>query len=351
MAQEQYIHTRCPRCGKKLKYDRGKRGLKCSNCRYSRALGRNTDQVDTHPLTSGVSFDAFQRGLGLTLYDYQCQKCKTVIASTQEEPLEECPFCGTKDKWEKVEMSKDQILPYQMIPFTLSESSARSILSKWLKNKWLYPGSINKCLEEGHLKGVYMPVFFADVFTRSTWKGEASFQYAEQRGDRVVKRSIREPVKGYYENFYENFARNQTSGAKKSINDIMPFQISQGIPYDAEFLKNWYVELYQSDLLGELREMEKQIDKLIEGQAKRRSKGNDLKRLMVRSEKMLIAFRTMLIPVWVGGFTYQGKRFQYLVNGQTGEVTGKIPLSFRRIAMLVVGGVGLVGGLILLATL
>ncbi|MCB0854837.1 MAG: hypothetical protein KDD63_21600, partial [Bacteroidetes bacterium] len=44
-----------------------------------------------------------------------------------------------------------------------------------------------------------------------------------------------------------------------------------------------------------------------------------------------ITFRHALVPVWVSIYTYQGKNFQFLVNGQTGRVTGEKPISFNKI--------------------
>ena len=43
----------------------------------------------------------------------------------------------------------------------------------------------------------------------------------------------------------------------------------------------------------------------------------------------------MLLPIWIAAYRYQDKPFQFLVNGQTGEVVGKAPWSWIKITLFV----------------
>jgi hypothetical protein len=43
-----------------------------------------------------------------------------------------------------------------------------------------------------------------------------------------------------------------------------------------------------------------------------------------------------LLPVYAGAYRYNGKLFQILVNGRTGEIQGDRPYSVWKIALLVV---------------
>lgn len=62
----------------------------------------------------------------------------------------------------------------------------------------------------------------------------------------------------------------------------------------------------------------------------------------------------MLLPAWVMTYQYHGETYYYAVNGQTGKVCGRLPLSKARLAILF-GGVtaavaavaGLIGGIFL----
>jgi hypothetical protein len=49
-----------------------------------------------------------------------------------------------------------------------------------------------------------------------------------------------------------------------------------------------------------------------------------------------VTFKHLLLPVYAGAYRYNGKLFQILVNGRTGEIQGARPYSFWKIALLVV---------------
>jgi hypothetical protein len=45
-------------------------------------------------------------------------------------------------------------------------------------------------------------------------------------------------------------------------------------------------------------------------------------------------FKHVLLPIWISVYRYQGKPFRFLVNGQTGEVSGHAPWSIWKISLL-----------------
>ena len=54
----------------------------------------------------------------------------------------------------------------------------------------------------------------------------------------------------------------------------------------------------------------------------------------------------MLLPVWASAYRYRGKRYQFIVNGQTGEVQGERPWSWLRIGLAVAAGLIVAGAII-----
>ena len=49
-----------------------------------------------------------------------------------------------------------------------------------------------------------------------------------------------------------------------------------------------------------------------------------------------ITWKHVLLPVWVAAYQYKGKSFRFLVNGETGEVSGESPLSWFKILGLLI---------------
>jgi len=341
MSQVQYVHTGCPRCGNRMTYEGGKKALKCGRCKYRRELGRNTEKVQNHPLTSGIKWQDFSKGLQLDLFAFQCGSCKAIITQVEESPPASCPFCKGEE-WKESGQVDKIMEPFGMMPFAISKTSAREKLKKWLNPrgrfpfpsaKWWYPKGIYGVLEEENLKGLYLPLFFADVFSRSTWTGKAGFQHMKEQKGKVVKSRVYEPVAGYYENFFQDQFQADTKGVDKHFTDILPYEIKNVVSFNSQHLAHWPVEVYPSQEGEILKKIEKRVDKRIEREAKKRSKGEGVKDLKIQSEKFLITLRHVLVPVWIATYYYQGNRYQFLVNGQSGKVAGNKPLSFLRIAL------------------
>ena len=58
-----------------------------------------------------------------------------------------------------------------------------------------------------------------------------------------------------------------------------------------------------------------------------------------------ITYKYLLVPTWISSFRYKGKIYQFAVNGQTGKVGGKAPVSAWRVFLAVLMGIGILVGL------
>ena len=54
-------------------------------------------------------------------------------------------------------------------------------------------------------------------------------------------------------------------------------------------------------------------------------------------------FKHILVPVWLLTYDYFGKSYQVLVNGYTGRIAGKHPLSWVKITLAILGGLLAIG--------
>jgi len=61
-----------------------------------------------------------------------------------------------------------------------------------------------------------------------------------------------------------------------------------------------------------------------------------------------VTFKHVLLPVWIAAFRYHDKVFRFLVNGQTGKVTGKAPLSWFKILLFIAFIAGIIATIVVL---
>ena len=51
---------------------------------------------------------------------------------------------------------------------------------------------------------------------------------------------------------------------------------------------------------------------------------------------------SLLLPVWISCFRYQDKIYRFMVNGQTGKVSGKTPISWIKVALTTIAVIAII---------
>ncbi|MEL6591822.1 MAG: hypothetical protein AAFQ68_17140 [Bacteroidota bacterium] len=373
--QEQtFVHARCPECGGQLKLAEGNRKLACTSCKYKRDLSKNYENVVTKKaLKDRVNLKEFTRGFGnYPLTEYQCGKCKAVVAVKRGAELGRCPFCTSTDLKPSDRQGKI-LFPDKIIPPVIPKKVARGKIKRFLGSIFLnlYAPGIKQVLDSDAIKGVYLPAFLFDAYTRTKWRGDAGFKYTytipdgsggggnkgkgrgkggrnnrgggNRGGGGGKKQSgvVWDSIDGYFEHLYDKLMVMGSDAVEKGSLDGLPYNTSDLVPFDDRYMgTEWAVELYQKDDIKFFEMADSKIDKDLQTQAKKKLTNDNkrvegTKKFEVISEKSAITFRHIWVPVWIAVFPYKGKHFQFLVNAQTGRLYGKRPLSTIRIIIAV----------------
>ena len=120
------------------------------------------------------------------------------------------------------------------------------------------------------------------------------------------------------------------------LRKIEPFPTTSDLkPYDPGFLSGWVVEQYQIDLIAAAQHSRQIMDRKTEALCSEQVPGDTQRGLQVDADYRQQTFKHVLVPVWVLGYTYGSQVYQIVVNGYTGAIAGKHPLSWVKIALLV----------------
>ena len=47
-----------------------------------------------------------------------------------------------------------------------------------------------------------------------------------------------------------------------------------------------------------------------------------------------VTYKYLLLPVWISSFQYKDKVYHFMINGQTGKVSGETPISWIKVAIV-----------------
>lgn len=155
--------------------------------------------------------------------------------------------------------------------------------------------------------------------------------------------------RGTHEHFYDDLLLLASRSLANQQNHIEPvlddYDLDAVVDYDARVLLGWETEVYSIDLAEGLEEARTTFREQEVESCKQELGGDEQRGLRVHTTLNDESFKHLLLPLWVCAYLYQGKLYHFLVNGQTGKVSGSYPYSPWKIALLVLLGLLLAGGI------
>ena len=117
---------------------------------------------------------------------------------------------------------------------------------------------------------------------------------------------------------------------------IEPFQLNGLVDYKTEYLSGFLAERYSIPLKEGWNDAKVVIDDGITSGIRRQVHGDVVNIVSVSTDYDDITYKHILLPIWISSFQFNNKVYRFLVNGQTGKVSGKSPVSAVKVSIAVV---------------
>ncbi len=339
----------CAGCGAKLSFAPGTRTLKCEYCGTSNEIARDDSRVEE------LDFQTYLKALEgkmevQEVEEVKCDKCGAEQTLAGSLFAGHCTFCGAAIVSKSY--ASRRIKPKAIVPFQVNKARAADSFRRWIRGQWLAPGDLKKYAQsDAGLSGVYLPYWTYDCNTASDYAGERGDDYyttetyttqdssgRSSTQTRRVKHTRWTPASGHVEKFHDDVLVMASKTLPQGISDsVMRFNLKGLVPYQPEFVSGFQAEAYQVTLRDGFPIAKQYIDEAIAALI-RRDIGGDQQRIHSVSTRYAdVKFKHVLLPAWISAYRYRDKVYRFLINGQTGEVSGESPKSWWKIALLVVG--------------
>jgi predicted RNA-binding Zn-ribbon protein involved in translation (DUF1610 family) len=335
----------CPACGAEAVWNPAKSRLVCPFCgTESPATIDANGIIVEHDLASALSAipDA-ARGSQRAARQVRCQSCSAICLLDASRQAQNCPFCGSAQLVAYTETSA-ALRPESVLPFTVPETAARDGIRAWYGRLWLAPSALARRALTDTVHGLYVPYWTFDAQAEADWTAEAGHYYYEtetvivngQPRVRQVQRIRWEPAAGHVGHFFDDDLVCASVGVQPAlIRGIEPFPTHSLKPYDPAYVAGWIVERYQIDLVGAAQRARAAMDARLQTLCAQQIPGDTFRNLVVHADYSRQTFKHILAPVWLLGYSYGARRFQCVMNGFTGAVSGEYPKSAWKIALIV----------------
>jgi DNA-directed RNA polymerase subunit RPC12/RpoP len=344
-------HWPCTACGADLTYAPGQTNLVCEHCGHAQAIEPAAPAVKARALGE----IPLERGLAETVDDAisdearstSCPTCGALVEFSGASHASDCPYCATPVVVDTGTYRR--LKPQALVPFSLTEDQARDALSKWLGGLWFAPNGLLEYTRKGRkMAGIYVPFWSFDADTKSRYTGQRGEHYTETRTVSVVvngKRENREEqvqktrwhaTSGKVARFFDDMLVMASKSLPKRLgNELTSWDLGKLEAYSTDYLAGFQAEGYTILLHEGHLDARSRMESRIEADVRRDIGGDEQRITWVDTTWQHETFKHILLPVWTAAYKYSGKSFQFLVNGQTGEVQGERPYSWWKIGFAV----------------
>jgi hypothetical protein len=149
-------------------------------------------------------------------------------------------------------------------------------------------------------------------------------------------------TRGIHNEFIDDELVNASTQHDRSLMaGLEPFNTKDNLTYKPEYIAGFASERYAIGLKEGWEKAKSSIYSRLRSNIRKnilREKNADrVDGLKTSTVYNNITYKYLLLPIWISSFRYGDKTYQFMVNGQTGKVSGKIPVSPVKVAITAVG--------------
>jgi len=247
----------------------------------------------------------------------QCDACAGSVVYDANREVAQCLFCGS------VAVHPDELSdipkPATFVPFTVERQRADAAFRTWARSSWWYPREVRN-----------LAIVLSDAMLPA-WRFEAGVETHWAGLERAMTKSGLRPVSGIAKTTSSTMVTASLGVSDKELSALQPFESTD--------LRKWDEQAqsvpHEVPSVSETAARDRARERLSAAHRRRIKKDNRLQRC--NGSSLLDVRRTelMMLPIWIGSFRYRDLPWRFVINAQTGKVTGRAPLDRVKVAIAV----------------
>ena len=341
---------KCPCCDGAIAFDTESQKMECPYCgtefemetlaAYDNELHNDSESDMQWETGAGKEW---QEGEADGLRNYQCNSCGGEIVGDDTLAASKCPYCGNP----VVMMGQftGSLKPDFVIPFKLDKEAAKQALINHYKGKRFLPKVFKDQNHIDEIKGVYVPfwMFGADAHANIRYKATSIRHWSDSRYDYTETSFYNVTRQGSL-----GFADVPVDGSTKMADDLMesiePFDFSQAVDFQTAYLAGFMADKYDVDAEASVERANARIKKSTEDAFASTVNGYATVTPVTSSINLENGTsKYALLPVWLLNTTWNGEKYTFAMNGQTGKFVGNLPLDKGAYRKWLFGLTGVIG--------
>ena len=253
-----------------------------------------------------------------------------------------CPYCASPSFVERPPAA-GQPEPRFLVTFTGDAAGARRSVERWLGSRtWFADPALRRARVED-LRGIYVPAYLYSAVAHADWSAQISEHFTEQEirtkpdgttETRTVTRTEYRPLAGRHLSYVTDVVVSASAGLTHAeLGAIEPFDFRRMRRFQPALVSGWIAEEFSRAADDCRVATHAEALEQIGAKLRRFMPGDGFSDLHWRTAIHWEAMDPVLVPVWMFAVRYRDDRppLRVAINGQTGRIAGKVPLSWPRV--------------------
>lgn len=266
---------------------------------------------------------------GQKMAQFQCNSCGGEIIGSPDMVSARCPWCN--NNFVATGQLTSTRVPDRMIPFAMTKEQALEAFKANMKGLKLIPREF-KQVSVDDIQGVYVPYWLYDATVAGegnfscenlhTWT-DSDYEYTQHQEYQVYRSAnvafLDVPVAG------------TTKVTDKLTESIEPFDYNKSVAFSPAYLTGFMTNKYDVEAQdANPRALERMKDSTEEVLRNSISGYDTVSTINTSIQPAFGELEYVFLPMWLMNVDFQGKNYNYAMNGQTGKFVGTFPVSERK---------------------
>lgn len=262
---------------------------------------------------------------------YNCPSCGAELIFEETTAATCCPYCNNPT----IIPGKlgGTLKPDLVIPFKLDKEAALGVLKKYYQGKPLLPNAFANNNHIQEIQGVYVPFWLFDADVDADMTFEATRSMAHSTSTEVITETDHFMVR---RSGTVRFEKIPVDGSSKMpdghMDAIEPFDYADLKPFSLSYLPGYMADKY--DVSKEecaKRAAERSRNSAVQAM---RNTVSGYSSVVTMQQDCVVHPRNVkyaLLPVWMLATQWNGEKFLFAMNGQTGKLIGDLPVDKKKL--------------------
>ncbi|MBV8758786.1 MAG: hypothetical protein JO257_15975 [Deltaproteobacteria bacterium] len=290
-----------------------------------------------------------------------CEQCGAELTASGVRTVR-CPYCASPSVVERP-AAAERTDPRFVVAFTGDASGARGSLDRWLGSRhWFADPKLRRAREARagervieDLRGIYVPAYLYSAVAHADYSASIAEHYHEKEErtkpdgtteTRTITRTEYRLLSGRHVSYVTDVVVSASRGlSHRELAAIEPYDFRALRRYDAALVSGWLAEEFARSFDECQTASRREALDEVGARLRRFMPGDGFSDLDWHAQISWESLDPVFVPVWMFAVRYRDDRppLRVAINGQTGRIAGKVPLSWPRVvaALIVLAAIAL----------